>query len=226
MEQLNNNHQYTVIASINKIYNHAKIYGVLKPKELYILNVIYKLLNDCDECICYENKRKLISLYFKILNSSNLLCKQQNTKDYFFNNFNNFHVDVNNNTAPEIDNPTPIEPEDIIPPKTCGNSFIINLEIKVYNFTYEDLARTDCFVDQYGGIIKNIKILELPEYGVLTYNGENVLINQIIDLQNISDFKYTRILSGVDSFIYIIAGSTNPTVFNELDTVTLFIENE
>lgn len=222
--QIDNNHPYTIIASINKIYNNAKVYGFLKPKELYLLNIIYKLLNDCENC--YNTKTKLISLYFKILNSSKLLCKKENTKDYIFNNFNNFYIDVNNNTSPTIDNPSPVEPEEIIPPKTCGNAFNLLRLLKTHIFTYDELVIKDCFTDQYGGYIKNIKIIQLPINGVLTYNDINVVENQIIDLDAITNFKYITFNNALDSFKYVIAGSTNPTVFNELDTVTIFLTNE
>lgn len=223
MVVLNNNHQYTIIASLEKIYNYAKINGVLKPKELYLLNIIYKLLNNCDNC--YNDQIKLISLYHKILNNSKLLCKSNNVKDYYFSNFNGFYIDVNNNTPPIITDPTPVDPDPVIPPKTCGNAFNVIYPLKVYFFTLEDIARPGCFIDQYGGYIKNIKIKQLPTEGILTYNDINVTVNDIIDLDNISNFKYTSLNNDTDTFSYIIAGSSNPTIFNEQDVVNIILNN-
>lgn len=222
--EVNNNHQYTIIASINKIYNHAKVYGILKPKELYLLNIIYKLLNDCDSC--HDTDKNLVSLYYKILNSSKLLCKQDNVKDYFYSgNFVNSYVDVNNNTAPVVVDPVPVEPDSIIPPKTCGNAFNVIYPLKEYYFTIEDIGRPACFVDQYNGYIKNIKIKSLPTEGVLIYNEIIVEVEDVIDLDNIENFKYISLDNQLDSFSYIIAGSTNPNIYNETDLVTIYLSN-
>ena len=41
------NHASVIIGSLNKIYNKVKLSGKLEAIDLYILNMIYNILNNC-----------------------------------------------------------------------------------------------------------------------------------------------------------------------------------
>ena len=221
-----------LIGSLYKSLTKASIYGKLKLRKLYILDIINEFLYDCPNCINHKITQQLQTLAISIQNSDDNICKYREQRSIYTNIVGCKDCNPNNssliivNTAPTINNPDPIEPDPIIPPKTCANSFNVPFQVKEYYFSIEDLSRPGCFIDQYDGYIKNIKIKELPINGILSYNNLNVEIDQIIDLDDISTFKYISLNYELDSFKYIISGSVNPLVFNEQDIVNIFLINE
>ena len=68
------NHVSVVIGSLDKIYKDAKIYGKLYPKDIYLLEAVYKLLSGCDTALLNTQRRILLSLYNKILYQSKNIC--------------------------------------------------------------------------------------------------------------------------------------------------------
>lgn len=71
----NNNHVAIIINSLGKIYNQARINGVLHTDDLYLLDAINKLLGGCESSLMHKDRMQLISLYNKTLNTSKYLCK-------------------------------------------------------------------------------------------------------------------------------------------------------
>ena len=75
-------HISTIISSINKVYNRAKINGKLSVKDIYYLHVIYKLLtNDLFDLTLDENNL-LVTTYNKLTYLSNQICPPIILKTY------------------------------------------------------------------------------------------------------------------------------------------------
>lgn len=235
MEIRNLDHLESLIGSINKMFLNAQNKGILKAKELSLLNLVYKLLKyDCFTHMDHSDQRKLLSLYYKLFNKYSFLCKTElSIADYttIHTTIVREYINTNNNTAPEIEDPDPVEPEvpAVKPPKLCENSKSVifgdgGISKRRYNFTADDLV--ECFIDQEGGVIKNIKIVTLPTSGYLVYNEENVEVGDIIDVEllTMGQFYYYNLLSAdVDSFKYQVSGSMYPNVYEE-EQVTMFID--
>lgn len=75
-------HISTIISSINKVYNRAKINGKLSVKDIYYLHVIYKLLtNDLFDLTLDENN-VLVTTYNKLAYLSKDICPPIILKTY------------------------------------------------------------------------------------------------------------------------------------------------
>ena len=74
MTEINDkNHISILLSSLNKSYKQAKLKGKLNSIELYIFNIIFKLLNDEYLVLTTEERKCLISLYEKMyINSKNI----------------------------------------------------------------------------------------------------------------------------------------------------------
>lgn len=232
MEILNNNHQYTIIASINKIYNFARINGILKPKELYLLDIIYKLLNNYN-ILSKEQINKLIILYTNILNSSDLLCKDNNIKNYYYGN-SNFHIAIPN-TAPEIDDPDPVDPTPVDPviiPGCDGNSYQIFDNMDFVTMSGNSFVKC---LETTTTILYAIKIVKLPNKGILTLSGNNVIVGQVIlfdggfpnEFINPYDLVYTPFIdrgnNEVDFIEYQVIIDNSPETLTEIVNLEITI---
>jgi hypothetical protein len=76
------NHTSVLISSLNKIYNQSKLKGKLNSINLYFLNIIFNLLNNC--CIELSNKEKkqLMNVYRKLYFNSENICNVENVLKY------------------------------------------------------------------------------------------------------------------------------------------------
>lgn len=72
------NHATVVNASLKKLYNQARIKGKLESVDLYIFNVLYHLVNECDFTLTREQIRKLECIYRILYNTSKDICKINN----------------------------------------------------------------------------------------------------------------------------------------------------
>lgn len=100
-------HLENLVGSLNKMFLNAKNKGIIKNKELYLLNMIFKLVDlNCLIGDSEINKRKLNSLYYKILNKYSFLCKSDLDRSYYFKSKDinkTFEVDENCEVAPKED---------------------------------------------------------------------------------------------------------------------------
>lgn len=85
------NHISVLLSSLDKIYNQGKINGKLEAIDLYILNIIYKLLNNCCLELTNEQRKCLMNSYRNMYFYSNTICQatpiqiyQTNYKTKFF----------------------------------------------------------------------------------------------------------------------------------------------
>lgn len=80
-------HNSLIVSSLNVIYNKGLINGKLNTIDLYLLNIIYKLINDEN---FIDIKEELKSLYLNYYYNSKNICK--------INSLNNYNVlNVGNN---------------------------------------------------------------------------------------------------------------------------------
>lgn len=122
-----------------------------------------------------------------------------------------------------------ISPIDNDPPNQIGDNTIQvdYAGTHIFNWVEFTLATNPPFQDPEGDAPLNVKIITLPLYGVLTYNGVNVTINQEIplpDLINI-DFIYTAdsgtVTSYDDPFTFTISDVGSQQYYNGFATMTM-----
>lgn len=222
-------HLETMIGSLNKLLLDAKNKGIIKNKELSLLNLIYKLVNNkCYYDLKYCKQKQLVSLYYKLLSKYSFLCKGNITLDntiYIKTNIKELYIDTNKNTAPTIEDPEEHEPPIGLAPELCDDAKLIFVNnSSKYPFTKNDLVA--CFSDPnppYTGTVQYIKIISLPQYNPLTYQGVNVEVGQIINLNDLNLtsnlFLYTSSITEdvEDSFLYRVSTSSFPSIFNDED---------
>lgn len=76
------NHVPVLISSLDKIYNKAKVNGKLDSVNLYLLNIVFKLLNGCCVTLTNDQRRKLITIYSNIYFNSQSICKVKGIVKY------------------------------------------------------------------------------------------------------------------------------------------------
>ena len=74
------NHLGVLIGSIDKIYKKAQMVGKLESKEVYYLNIIYKLLNNLE--LTNSQNNQLITFYNKLSFYSDNICPPKIIKKY------------------------------------------------------------------------------------------------------------------------------------------------
>lgn len=74
------NHLGVLIGSIDKIYKKAQMVGKLESKEIYYLNIIYKLLNNSE--LTNSQNNQLITFYNKLSFYSDNICPPKVIKKY------------------------------------------------------------------------------------------------------------------------------------------------
>jgi len=75
MTEINDkNHISVLLSSLNKSYKQAKLNGKLNSIELYIFNIIFKLLNNQYLVLTTDERKCLISLYEKMYINSKNIC--------------------------------------------------------------------------------------------------------------------------------------------------------
>ena len=74
------NHLGVLIGSIDKIYKKAQTVGKLESKEVYYLNIIYKLLNNSE--LTNSQNNQLITFYNKLSFYSDNICPPKIIKKY------------------------------------------------------------------------------------------------------------------------------------------------
>jgi hypothetical protein len=74
------NHLGVLISSIDKIYKKAQLRGKLETKEIYYLNIIYKLINKLE--LTNSQNNQLVSFYNKLSFYSDKICPPKVIKKY------------------------------------------------------------------------------------------------------------------------------------------------
>lgn len=90
MEICELSHEQIIVSTLNKIHNQSKIDGVLQIKNVYLLNIIYNLINSCCLELSKDILDKLTNLYLCILNNSNEICHNLEIEKYKSKSINYF----------------------------------------------------------------------------------------------------------------------------------------
>ena len=83
MQQINEKSHYsTIISSLNREYKKTKIGKTLTPNDIYLLDVVYNLLQGC----CLELNdieiKKLLKIYNTLLHTSTIICNNSYQEVY------------------------------------------------------------------------------------------------------------------------------------------------
>lgn len=199
-------HLETMIGSLNKLLLDAKNKGIIRNKELSLLNLIFKLLkHNCYNDLNNKEQKKLLSLYYKILNKYSFLCKSNisinSSNTYIYNNIKDEFIDTNKNTAPTITNPPNLDGSVIL--SDPGDIYQLNSNIFINDY-----------FDKEGDEPLNVRITTLPTYGLLTFDGELIETNFTFNISESNKLRYERI--STLAFADIIFFQTSDNNINQL----------
>jgi len=76
------NNTSVLISSLDKIYNLGRLNGKLKSIDLYVLNIIFKLLNGCCIELTHDQRRMLMELYRHFYFNTEYICPVSHIQGY------------------------------------------------------------------------------------------------------------------------------------------------
>ena len=83
MQQINEKSHYsTIISSLNKEYKKTKIGKTITPNDIYLLDVVYNLLQGCCLELSDIETKKLLKIYNTLLHSSKIICNNNYQEVY------------------------------------------------------------------------------------------------------------------------------------------------
>ena len=83
MQQINEKSHYsTIISSLNKEYKKTKIGKTITPNDIYLLDVVYNLLQGCCLELSDIETKKLLKIYNTLLHNSNIICNNNYQEVY------------------------------------------------------------------------------------------------------------------------------------------------
>ena len=83
MQQINETSHYsTIISSLNKEYKKTKLGKTLTPNDIYLLDIVYNLLQGCCLELSDIEIKKLLQLYNNILFNSKIICNNNYQETY------------------------------------------------------------------------------------------------------------------------------------------------
>ena len=83
MQQINEKSHYsTIISSLNKEYKKTKIGKTITPNDIYLLDVVYNLLQGCCLELSDIETKKLLKIYNTLLHGSKIICNNNYREVY------------------------------------------------------------------------------------------------------------------------------------------------
>ena len=83
MQQINEKSHYsTLISSLNKEYKKTKIGKTITPNNIYLLDVVYNLLQGCCLELSDIETKKLLKIYNTLLHGSKIICNNNYQEVY------------------------------------------------------------------------------------------------------------------------------------------------
>ena len=83
MQQINEKSHYsTLISSLNKEYKKTKIGKTITPNDIYLLDVVYNLLQGCCLELSDIETKKLLKIYNTLLHGSKIICNNNYQEVY------------------------------------------------------------------------------------------------------------------------------------------------
>lgn len=153
MQQINEKSHYsTIISSLNKEYKKTKIGKTITPNDIYLLDVVYNLLQGCCLELSDIETKKLLKIYNTILHTSKIICNNNYQEVYQMSKKNKFiqAEKTDCNTIPEqpIINKIYYWQEesylttiDDIIPLTYGENYFTNKLYDTYS-NFENIGKT------------------------------------------------------------------------------------
>lgn len=83
MHQINEKSHYsTIISSLNKEYKKTKVGKTITPNDIYLLDIVYNLLQGCCLELSDIETKKLLKIYDTILHTSKIICNNNYQEVY------------------------------------------------------------------------------------------------------------------------------------------------
>lgn len=83
MQQINEKSHYsTIISSLNKEYKKTKVGKTITPNDIYLLDIVYNLLQGCCLELSDIETKKLLKIYNTILHTSKIICNNNYQEVY------------------------------------------------------------------------------------------------------------------------------------------------
>ena len=83
MQQINEKAHYsTLISSLNKEYKKTKLAKTLTPNDIYLLDIVYNLLQGCCLELSDIEIKKLLTVYNNLLFGSKVICNNNYQETY------------------------------------------------------------------------------------------------------------------------------------------------
>ena len=162
------NHLGVLIGSIDKIYKRAQMVGKLESKEVYYLNIIYKLLNNLE--LTNSQNNQLITFYNKLSFYSDNICPPKVIKKYQTTPKPKFEQAENTDCNTVISNKSILYWQEVY---TLNNSQITDL---VDNTNYLMDKPSDTYENfEIGKNIDYIKIGKIVFLALESNNGDFVI---------------------------------------------------
>lgn len=200
----------TIVGSVIKSLNKAKKYGKLDLQSIYLLKVIGKFLDKGVECLPFEKRQRLETLYNYIKYNDEDVCnlreKDLNSFKYipFCKDCNNNRL-VSNKGLPTVDNSGKIIDKD-------------------YIFQTSDF--TTNFKDPFNGTFKLVRINTLPTEGVLLFNNQPIVEGFEFNISQVNNLVFS--LENIDlnltlPFTFQTSNNNINTLFSNMATYTINI---
>lgn len=230
MDQITRNK--VLIGSLYKSINKARLLGTLDLKILYLLELIQSYVLACEHPSTFKEKKVLNHISLIIQNKYPEIC------NYRFNDVIKFATIVgcenckpglNNNPLQVINNaPTVSDPEPIVSidecPSLCVNyEYYYNQLLKFTILLNTDFFKflLDCYHSNISSAYAHLKIISLPQFGILSYNDAPIEENTIINFSENGVLKYTPIQTNLDYFQFQIGDSEDPTNFSNVSNFNI-----
>lgn len=83
MQQINEKSHYsTIISSLNKEYKKTRVGKTITPDDIYLLDIVYNLLQGCCLKLSDIEIKKLLKIYNTILHTSKIICNNSYQEVY------------------------------------------------------------------------------------------------------------------------------------------------
>lgn len=91
MQQINEKSHYsTIISSLNKEYKKTRVGKTITPDDIYLLDIVYNLLQGCCLKLSDIEIKKLLKIYNTILHTSKIICNNSYQEVYQMSKKNKF----------------------------------------------------------------------------------------------------------------------------------------
>lgn len=193
MQYINEKSHYaTLIASLNKEYNKTKIGKSLTPNDIYLLDILYNLINGCCLELNDRESRKLLDIYNNILFNSKVVCNNSYQEKYQISKKNKF-IQAEKTDCNDI----PIQPKVSKIYYWQEQNYLTTID-DIIPLTYTTNYFTNKLFDTYANFENIGKTINYEYLGRICFyatesNDQKFIVTDILnnDVTNIFDIQYT-----------------------------------